>query len=189
MKTKIIIVSAPSGGGKSSFVHRLCEEEKGIRDVITYTTRSPRRGESEGNPYHFVSNEEFKTLVSENFFVEWAQVHDHFYGTPWNQLYQAWSEGLCVIMDIDVQGAQTFRKQFSSEELKTIFILPPSLEELRLRILKRDGQAPANLDLRLKNATQEMALANQFDQQIVNDNFDLSYGQFKKVIDSWLRDD
>lgn len=188
MKTKTIIVAAPSGAGKSSFVERLCQEDPRVRDVITYTTRAPRRGESPGHPYHFVSRVEFDKLVAQDFFVEWAHVHSSSYGTPWDQIHQAWSEGIRVIMDLDIQGAQTFRVKLP-EGLKTIFILPPSIEELRHRIIRRDGKEPHDLDLRLANAQIEMDQAHLFDVQIVNDNFEQSYREFKKTIDSWLRDD
>jgi guanylate kinase len=188
MKTKTIIVSAPSGAGKSSFVERLCREDCRVRDIITYTTRPPRRGESPGNPYYFVTQEQFKKLVAENFFVEWAKVHTHFYGTPWDQIKEAWAQGARVIMDLDIQGAQTFREKLN-EGLKTIFILPPSIEELKNRIIKRDGKEPEDLAIRLANAQKEMEKAYLFDVQIINDEFEQSYDKFKKIIDSWLSAD
>jgi len=188
MKTKTIIVSAPSGAGKTSFVERLCLEDQRVRDVITYTTRQPRRGESDGKPYHFISQKRFETLVWQDFFVEWAKVHTNYYGTPWDQIRLAWSQGVRVIMDLDIQGAQAFRNKLP-EGLRTIFILPPSIEELKKRIIHRDGTAPADLSIRLSNAQTEMKQADLFDIQIVNDNFEESYLEFKKIIDSWLQDD
>lgn len=185
MKTKTIIVSAPSGAGKSSFVERLVKEDARFYDVITYTTRPMRRGESQGSPYHYVSPEYFHELKDQDFFVEWAQVHTNFYGTPWDQIKAAWSRGQCVIMDLDIQGAQSFREKLA-EGLKTIFILPPSIEELRRRIVSRDGKVPADLDLRMSNAAKEMAYANQFDVKIVNQDFEPSYAEFKKTVASWV---
>lgn len=183
-RTKMIIVAAPSGAGKSSFVDRICADESRMVDVITYTTRPMRRGESEGKPYHFVSIEKFEELISKNFFVEHASVHGKYYGTPLDQLELAWSKGLCVIMDIDVQGAETFRRKYPDS--KSIFIIPPSIDELRKRVIKRDGKVPADLEVRMLNAEKEMARRGEFDYQIVNDDFETSYKSFKKIIDELL---
>lgn len=176
----IIIVAAPSGAGKSSFVERICREEHRLFDTITSTTRAMRRGESPGKPYDFISREEFEKKIQSGYFVEWAVVHNNLYGTPMIQLEEAWSRGQTVIMDVDVQGAATFKFKFAKS--KSIFILPPSLDELRRRIIGRDGKEPADLDLRLRNAQVEIAKAGEFDFQVVNDDFERSYAQFKKII-------
>lgn len=185
MSARMIIVVAPSGAGKSSFVERICREESRLVDVITYTTREMRAGESEGHPYHFVSKDEFERKIQEGFFVEWARVHTNLYGTPWDQLRAAWADGKCVIMDIDIQGAATFREKFP--DAKTVFILPPSIDELRRRIAKRDNKAPKDLEVRMKNAELEIQHAPRFDVQIVNDVFETSFLEFKKVVEEWLR--
>jgi len=185
MKTRIIIVAAPSGAGKSSFVDKICQEDPRLVDVITYTTRSMRRGESEGHPYHFVNKETFESLLKRNFFVEHARVHQNLYGTPLDQLEKAWTQGKCVIMDLDVQGAQTFRTKYPDSKL--IFILPPSIDELRRRIIKRDGTTPADLDVRMANAEREISRAGEYHFQIVNDDFNQSYRQFKKIVEELLQ--
>ncbi|PIS11013.1 MAG: guanylate kinase [Bdellovibrio sp. CG10_big_fil_rev_8_21_14_0_10_47_8] len=184
LKTKMIIVAAPSGAGKSSFVERICAEEPRLRDTVTFTTREMRAGESPGKPYHFVSTTEFEVLLAKNFFVEWARVHDNLYGTPLEQLEQAWSENQCIIMDVDVQGAETFRRKYP--ESKSIFILPPSIDELRRRVIKRDGKVPADLEVRMTNAEKEIQFADKFDFQIVNDDFHTSYAKFKKIVEELL---
>ena len=181
----MIIVAAPSGAGKSSFVERICRENDRLVDVITYTTREKRAGESEGSPYHFVSREEFERKIQEGFFVEWAQVHTNLYGTPWDQLRAAWGQGRCVIMDIDIQGTETFREKFP--DAKTVFILPPSIDELRRRIARRDQQAPKDLEIRMKNAEKEIQQAHRFDVQIINDVFEASFAEFKKIVEEWLQ--
>lgn len=186
MKANLIIVAAPSGAGKSSFVERICREEPRLVDTVTYTTRSMRRGESQGHPYHFVSKSEFEALIDRNFFVEWAFVHNNMYGTPLNQLEDAWKAGKAVIMDVDIQGATTFRTKFA-DQAAGIFILPPSLEELERRIVKRDGQRPSDLDVRLKNAQIETAKAHEFDYRVVNDDFERSYAEFKKIVEDLLK--
>lgn len=182
--TRLILVAAPSGAGKSSFVSRICREEPRLRDIITYTTREMRVGEMQGNPYHFISRDEFERRTQENFFVEWAKVHANLYGTSYQSVQDAWAAGQCGIMDIDVQGTATLKGKFP--DARTIFILPPSIDVLRQRITKRDGEPPKDLEVRMKNAEREMALAPQFDVQIVNDDFETSFAEFKKVIEGWL---
>jgi guanylate kinase len=184
MKTRMIIVAAPSGAGKSSFVERACREEPRLEDTVTYTTRNMRKGESQGHPYHFVSREEFEAKIKENFFVEWAQVHNNMYGTPYDQLENAWVQGKCIIMDVDVQGADTFKAKYP--DAVSVFILPPSIDELRRRITKRDGGVPADIEVRMANAEKELRHASRFDYQIVNDNFDHSYAEFKKIVEELL---
>jgi guanylate kinase len=184
MKTRMIILAAPSGAGKSSFVERITREESRLFDTVTYTTRQMRKGESQGVPYHFVSLQEFNEKLHQNFFVEWAQVHNNFYGTPLSQIENAWKEGRCVIMDVDIQGAATFKAKFP--EAISIFILPPSIDELRRRIHKRDGKVPEDLEVRMANAAREMQEAHHFDFRIVNDVFDVSYAEFKKIVEDLL---
>src|SRR4051812_46954447 len=126
MKTRMVIVAAPSGAGKSSFVDRIVQEIPVLEDTVTYTTRKMRQGESQGKPYFFVSPEEFERKVGEGYFVEWAKVHNNLYGTPLNQIERAWEKNKVIIMDVDVQGADTFKRKFP--DAKTIFIVPPSID-------------------------------------------------------------
>ncbi len=180
----MIILAAPSGAGKSSFVEKITQEIPRLRDTITYTTRKMRAGESEGMPYHFVTKERFEQLLNQEFFVEWAVVHENLYGTPMHQLTDAWERDEVVIMDVDVQGADTFKRKFP--DAVTVFILPPSIDELRRRVTKRDGKIPADLEVRMKNAEHEIARADDFDIRLVNDDFTESYRQFKKIIEELL---
>lgn len=184
MKTRLIIVAAPSGAGKSSFVSRICKEDQRLVDNITYTTRSMRLGEVQGDPYHFIERADFEARVEKGFFVEWAKVHTNLYGTSYESLEKAWSTGKCVIMDIDVQGTETFKRAYP--DAKTIFIVPPSIEELRRRVTKRDGGAPADLDIRMANAEKEMQSKDKFDYLVVNDDFETSFAEFKKIIEKLL---
>lgn len=184
MKTRMIIVAAPSGAGKSSFVERLAEEDSRLHDIITYTTRSMRHHESQGKPYFFITTDEFQKKVSEEFFIEWAQVHTNMYGTSYEQINLAWARDKVVIMDIDIQGVATFKSKF--QDAKTVFILPPSIEELKRRVIKRDGAPPPDLEIRMINAEKEMKKANEFDVQIVNDDFERSYEEFKKTVENWI---
>ncbi|MES2854927.1 MAG: guanylate kinase [Bdellovibrionota bacterium] len=183
-KVRMIIIAAPSGAGKSSFVEKVTKEIPRLCDTVTFTTRSMRAGESEGNPYHFISYDRFQELREQEFFVEWAIVHENFYGTPMHQLTDAWKEDRVIIMDVDVQGAGTFRKKFP--DAVSIFILPPSIDELRRRVTKRDGKIPGDLEVRMKNAAREIEHAGEFDYQLINDDFDRSYQAFKKIIEDLL---
>ncbi len=184
MGIRMIIISAPSGAGKSSFVERITREIPRLRDTVTYTTRSIRAGESEGHPYHYVSYERFLELREQNFFVEWAVVHGNLYGTPYHQIEDAWAKGEVIIMDIDIQGADTFKRKFP--DAASIFILPPSIDELRRRVIKRDGKVPDDLELRMQTAEREVAHAPEYQYQLINDDFDKSYQQFKKIVEDLL---
>lgn len=182
----LIIVVGPSGVGKSTFVDRIVSEMPVLHDAVTCTTRSPRSGETEGNPYFFLTREEFESRIKGDFFVEWAHVHTNLYGTPVSQLENPWSEGKAVIMDVDVQGAQTIMSKHPQS--LTIFIHPPSMKVLQERIIEREPQVPGDLDLRLENAKKEMALASSFDCELVNDDFEKSYGAFKKIIEDYIKE-
>ncbi|UXR63874.1 guanylate kinase [Bdellovibrio bacteriovorus] len=184
MKTRMIIVAAPSGAGKSSFVERITREDARLVDIITFTTRSMRKGESEGQPYNFITHEDFEAKIKQGFFVEWAKVHTNFYGTSFESLESAWKQDKTAIMDIDIQGVVTFKSKF--EDAKTIFIHPPSIDELRRRIEKRDGKVPADIEVRMANAEKEIQEASKFDYQIVNDVFEQSYAEFKKIVEKLL---
>lgn len=179
----LFLIVAPSGAGKSSFVERALREIPGVSDVITYTTRAARPQEREGDHYHFVSSEKFAELRDQHsFFAEWAVVHGNLYGTPKKSIEDLWAQGRHPIMDIDFQGARSLKALYP--QAKTIFIVPPSIDELRHRILKRSGGTPPHdLDVRLERARKEMELAGEFDYQIVNDNFERAFGEFKKIIE------
>ena len=180
----MIIVIAPSGGGKSTFLKKVLSEREDLMTTITSTTRKMRKGESEGDPYHFVSQERFFQLKEDNFFVEWAVVHGNYYGTPKTQIDEIWSQSKHVIMDVDIQGADSLKKVYP--EALTVFILPPSIEELRRRVTCREGKVPEDLEVRMNNAQKEIARAEEYDRQLVNDNFETSYLEFKKMIEEYL---
>ncbi len=184
MKHPLIVLIGPSGVGKSSFLERALVDFSQLRDAITYTTRAMRQGESEGQPYHFVTRPKFEELIKQGFFIEFAEVHGNLYGTPVHQLEDAWKSNQVVVMDVDVQGARTFQAKYP--EALTIFILPPTIDALRQRIIKREGKIPKDMELRLKNAEGEMAQAHLFSHQVVNDDFTAAYGQIKKLIEDFI---
>lgn len=184
MKNKMVILIGPSGVGKSSFLERALKDFAELRDTVTCTTRNMRKGESEGAPYHFVSRDRFEELIRQNHFIEFAEVHGNLYGTPEHQIGEAWRDGKAIIMDVDVQGAQTFKRKYP--QALTIFILPPSVDSLRHRVIKREGKTPADIEIRMANAAREMALADEFDHRLVNDQFDPAYAELKNLIEDFL---
>ena len=183
--TPMIIVSAPSGAGKSSFCNQALKDFPLLMHSISHTTRPPRSGEVNGNPYFFVTEQQFQQLIHEDLFAEWAIVHSHCYGTSKEQLQRIWDDGKYVIMDIDVQGAEILKKQYP--QAHTIFILPPSLKELEKRLQTRDNGQTKNLKIRLENAKKEMEMARHYKYQVINDQFDTSYQQFQKILDGILK--
>lgn len=184
MNGKIVVVAAPSGAGKNTFINQAVKELHQLHDVITCTTRGKRKGEKEGDPYHFFSESEFKDKIKEEFFVEWAQVHIYYYGTPWKEILSPWSQGQAVIMDVDVQGAQTLREKFP--QCLSIFIQPPNLDSLKERILKREGCLPDDIEVRMISAKKEIARAHEFDVQIINESFEVAFAQFKRVLKDYI---
>lgn len=185
MKTRILLLIGPSAVGKSSLLDRALKDYPQLVDIITYTTRAMRAGESEGQPYHFVSEDRFKELISKSFFVEWANVHGRLYGTPRDQFEAAAQAGKGIIIDIDVQGAKTLIGEFS--DLESIFLLPPSVDALSQRFKKRGITSQADLDRRLESAKNEMAQAQMFRHVLVNDDFETTYLQIRKIIENLLK--
>jgi guanylate kinase len=180
MKSRLIILVAPSGAGKSTFLETAVKEDANLIHSVSYTTRAPRASERQGKPYNFISNEQFEALIKDDFFIEWAKVHDYYYGTSRRDLEAIWNQGKQVIMDLDVKGAWRMKGYYP--DALTIFILPPSIEELRRRLQKRDQSEKTNIEVRLANAVDEMLAAPKFDFQIVNDDFERAYAQFQKII-------
>ena len=180
-KPHIIIVSAPSGGGKNSFIQKALQDLSQLKYIVSYTTRSRRKGEKDGYPYHFIEEKKFHQLCEEGFFVEWARVHGHWYGTSRESIEEVCREGRTPITDLDIQGAKTVKKHFPQS--RSIFILPPSLEELRQRILRRDGKEPPDMEYRLERAQKEVEEAPEFDFQLTNRDFGTSYKVFKRIVE------
>ena len=155
----LFLISAPSGGGKSTLLRMLSEEPDFVYS-ISCTTRAPRPGEADGRDYHFLSVTEFERRIAAGEFIEHAQVHGNFYGTLRQTILDSMNSGRDVLMDVDIQGAARIRANADGqmrEALVDIFLMPPSMEELRRRLLKRGTESPEQLDVRLRNAKTEMA--------------------------------
>jgi len=176
----LIVVSSPSGGGKGTLIRRVRQTVPDLSYSVSWTTRKPRPGEVEGRDYHFVSVAEFERMRDGGGFLEWACVHGNYYGTPWSEVERAQRAGLDVILEIDVQGAASVRRL--AAEAIAVFIIPPSFETLRERLMHRGSEAPADLERRLRNARFEVERYCEFDYIILNDEVERAATQLAAVI-------
>jgi len=176
----LFVVAAPSGAGKSSLVKALMEVDSHVQPSVSHTTRAPRGQEKHGREYFFVSETEFDAMVQADAFVEWAHVHNHRYGTSKKAIEERMSQGADVILEIDFQGALQIKKVFANAV--TIFILPPSWDELRSRLERRGEDKPEVIEVRLHNAALEMAQVQQFDFVIINESFDRAVFDLKSIV-------
>jgi len=176
----IFVVAAPSGAGKSSLVKALMELDSAVQPSVSHTTRSPRGQEKHGREYFFVSPAEFDAMVAADGFVEWAHVHGQRYGTSKTAIVERIAQGADVILEIDFQGALQIRQTFANAVM--IFILPPSWEELRSRLERRGEDSAAVIELRLRNAAEEMARAGEFDFVIINELFERALFDLKAIV-------
>ena len=176
----LFVVSAPSGAGKSSLVRALREFDARVYPSVSHTTRAPRGQEKHGREYYFVSDAEFDAMVANNGFAEWANVHGRRYGTAKRSLEERIKGGTDVLLEIDYQGALQVKEAFPNAVL--IFILPPSWDELRARLENRGEDAPEVIELRLKNAEEEMAQVAKFDFVIINELFESALFDLKAII-------
>lgn len=176
----LFVVAAPSGAGKSSLVKALRELDARVYPSVSHTTRAPRGQEKHGREYYFVSDQEFDTMIAGNAFLEWANVHSKRYGTSKKAIAERLANGADVLLEIDYQGALQVKEAFPHAVL--IFILPPSWEELRARLENRGEDAPDVIELRMKNAEEEMAQVGKFDFVIINELFESALFDLKAII-------
>jgi len=176
----LFVVAAPSGAGKSSLVNALLELDTRVHPSVSHTTRPPRGQEKHGREYFFVSPKEFDDMVLADAFVEWAFVHGQRYGTSKKAIEERIAQGADVILEIDFQGALQIKRIFANAVL--VFILPPSLEELRARLERRGEDAPDVIALRLANAAEEMAQVREFDFVIINELFERALFDLKAIV-------
>lgn len=176
----LFVVAAPSGAGKSSLVKALRSFDARVYPSVSHTTRAPRGQEKHGREYFFASDTEFDSMVANNAFIEWANVHGKRYGTSKKGIQDRLSNGDDVLLEIDYQGALQVRDAFPQAVL--IFILPPSWEELRSRLENRGEDAPEVIELRMKNAEEEMAQVGKFDFVIINELFESALFDLKAII-------
>lgn len=176
----LYIVAAPSGGGKTSLVRNLVSTLDQIEVSISHTTRSMRPGEKNGADYFFVNEDEFISMVNDNAFIEHARVFNHLYGTSEAQIKKRLDNGIDVVLDIDWQGAEQIRHSFP--KAISIFIIPPSLDELKQRLMNRRQDNDEVISERMKKAQDEMSHYPEFDYLIVNDNFEHAASELEAIV-------
>lgn len=177
---KLVVVSSPSGGGKGTLIRRALKTVPKLGYSVSFTTRKPREGEIEGRHYFFIAVEEFNSMLQRGEFLEWAVVHGNFYGTSRAQVQRELDAGHDIILEIDVQGAQSIRNQVS--DAISIFILPPSFEVLRARLTARGSESSDALALRLRNARGEVEHYREFQYVVINDDAERAAEQLAAII-------
>jgi guanylate kinase len=176
----LIVVSSPSGAGKTTLCHRLMDEFPNLIFSVSYTTRPMRRGEEEGTDYHFVDDKTFDKMIENGEFAEWAEVFQHRYGTTVSAVNQALEGGRHVLFDIDYQGGRQIKAKFEKEAV-LVFVLPPSLEELEARLRKRATDAPDVIERRLAKALDELKQYGLYQYLIVNDELMRAYERLRAI--------
>lgn len=175
-----VVISSPSGGGKSTVIRRLRQRHPEFLYSLSVTTRAPRSGERNGVHYHFVTKDEFDRLRRDDNLLEWAEVHGDFYGTPRTNVIRAMNEKRVLLFDIDVQGAASIRA--SEPTFVTIFLLPPSMAELKRRLAGRGSESPAQRKRRLETAKKELKRVHEYDYWVTNDQLSTCVTDCEAVI-------
>jgi len=176
----LLVVSAPSGAGKHTILERVLAHDDGIEYSVSATTREPRAGERNGIDYHFLSREEFLRKVAAGAFLEWAEVHGNLYGTPRAQLEQKRASGKDIVIQVDVQGMRNLKR--AGVDMVSVFIAPPSIEELKRRLRKRGADDPDAIALRVHNARDELAARNEYDHVVVNDTIEQAVADIRAIM-------
>ena len=176
----LFVVSSPSGGGKGTIIQHVLDVVENLSYSVSYTTRAPRLKEVDGREYFFVSRDTFEDMVAAGEFLEWACVHGNFYGTAKNQILAETATGADIILEVDVQGAASVRQLLVDSV--SIFILPPSYDVLRERLIARGTDTPQELELRLRNAPEELRQYSAFDYVIINDQVEKAVNQLASII-------
>ncbi|WP_255434158.1 guanylate kinase [Carboxylicivirga sp. M1479] len=185
-KGKLIIFSAPSGSGKTTIVQALLKEGFDLGFSISATSRQPRGNEKDGVDYHFLSPDEFKAKIEQDAFLEWEEVYtDTYYGTLKSEVERICSTGCNIVFDVDVVGGVNIKKMYGNKAL-SLFIQPPSVDELRKRLQKRGTDSEEKINMRIAKAERELKYSSEFDQVIINDNIDQALEHTAKAIREFL---
>jgi guanylate kinase len=186
MNGKLVIISAPSGAGKTTIVKHLIDSGLNLSFSVSATTRAKRDNETDGEDYFFLTVQEFKKRIENNEFVEWEEVYkDLLYGTLKSELERIWTIGKNVIFDVDVKGGISLKNKFGTDAI-AIFIMPPSVAELENRLIKRAKDTPEKIRIRVEKANDELKFADQFDSVIVNHQLDKAKEETLKIVSSFL---
>lgn len=184
---KLIVISAPSGAGKTSIVHYLLKEIPNLSFSVSACSREKRTKEVDGKDYYFLSVDGFKKKIKENAFLEWEEVYkNQYYGTLKSEVKRIWNDGKTVIFDIDVIGGLNIKKQYS-KECFSIFIMPPSVDVLRERLSSRGSESEEMLEKRLNKTEEEIQKNQEFDSVILNDDFEIACKEAKRLIINFFK--
>lgn len=176
----LFVVSSPSGGGKGTIIRHVLDCVDNLSYSVSFTTRAPRSSETHGREYFFITRETFDEMVAAGEFLEWACVHGNYYGTSRRQIVEETGAGLDIVLEVDVQGAASVRQLLMDSV--SVFILPPSYEVLKQRLIARGTDSPEQLEVRLRNAPEELKQYSSFDYVIINDEIERAAGQLASII-------
>ena len=183
---KLVVITAPSGAGKTSVARHLMQTFPTLSFSVSATTRAPRKNETEGKDYYFISREKFEDNIKANAFIEWEMVYEGlYYGTLKSEIESQWAAGSIPVLDIDVKGALNIKKLYPAQTL-TLFIAPPSVEALRERLESRGTETAASIQKRLDRAAFELSFQDQFDQVILNERLEDACAQATKMVQEFL---
>lgn len=177
----MLVISSPSGAGKTTLSRRLMEEFDDVVLSVSATTRAPRPGESDGIDYHFRTEDQFREMIAADAFLEWARVFDHYYGTPRVDTEEKLRSGYDVLFDVDWQGADALHDQMPNHCV-SVFVLPPSIEALRERLSARPGMTEDQIERRMRDARAEIRHWRRYDYCIVNDDLDTAYEELRRIL-------
>lgn len=187
MNGKVIIFSAPSGSGKTTIVKHLLSKGLPLEFSVSATSRPPRSGEQNGIDYYFLNPDTFKKKIQSNEFVEWEEVYpDTFYGTLKSETQRIWSHNNHVIFDVDVKGGLSLKKLFPTNSL-SVFVMPPSIEELRKRLVHRSTDPANKIEERVQKAAYELTYTGQFDKVLINDQLEKALGEAEKLVSEFIK--
>jgi guanylate kinase len=187
MTGKLVIISAPSGAGKTSIVSYLLTRDLLLEFSVSATTRKPRANETHGKEYYFLSTDNFKTRIKKKEFVEWEEVYeDNYYGTLKSEIERVLSHKKNLIFDVDVKGGINLKNIFGKRAI-SIFIMPPSIKELEKRLLARGSDEKSRIKVRVEKALEEIKLADQFDQIVINDNLETARSEVYEMVNRFLK--
>ena len=184
---KLIVISAPSGAGKTSIVHHLLKNMSELSFSVSACSREKREKETHGEDYYFLGVEGFKERIKEDAFLEWEQVYENqYYGTLKSEIERIWSAGKTVIFDVDVVGGLNIKKKYPTECL-SVFIMPPSVDVLRERLSGRSSESEEKIEIRLDKAEEEITQNQKFDTIILNDEFEIACEEIQEVITNFIK--
>ncbi|MEI0531074.1 guanylate kinase [Brachyspira pilosicoli] len=182
--SNIVVITAPSAAGKTTLIKKYMSKHSNAMFSVSHTTRNIREGEVDGKDYYFIDKDTFQKMIDNGDFIEWANVHDNYYGTSFKELEKANDEKVILILDIDIQGALFLKEK--GIHANYIFIEPPSIDDLKARLEARGTESEESMKIRIQNAKRELEYKNKFDIIIKNDEIDVAYKQLEEAINSKL---